>query len=87
MLKISSDIIDAIDKGHLALLSLLDHLTAFDMVDHSILTKLLERSFRVKDVSLRWFESYLVDRSQSVYLAGDSSTPAFLYVEYLKVRS
>ena len=78
VLKIVSDIIDEIAKGHLVLLSLLDHLTAFDMVDHSILSKLLESSFRVKDVSLRWFDSYLVDRSQSVYLVGVSSTPRIL---------
>ena len=39
VLKVLSDIIDAIDKGHLALLSLLDLSAAFDTVDHFSLSE------------------------------------------------
>ena len=78
MLKVFSDIIDAMDKGHLALLSLLDLSAAFDTVDHSILSERLERSFEVKSALLRWFETNLAGRSQSVYKAGESSTPRIL---------
>ena len=74
MLKVFSDIIDAMDKGHLALLSLLDLSAAFNTVDHSILSELLKRPFGVKGASLRWFESYLAGLSQSVYMADESST-------------
>ena len=43
MLKVFSAIMDAIDKGQLALLSLLDLSAAFETVDHSILSERLER--------------------------------------------
>ena len=75
VLKSFLDIINAIDKGHLALLSSLDLSVAFDMVDHSILSERLKRSFRVKGASLCCVESYLARWSQSVYL---SSTPRIL---------
>ena len=74
MLNVFSDIIDAMDNGHLALLSLLDLSAAFDTVNHFVLSERLERSFGVKGASLRWFESYLAGRSQSVYIAGESPT-------------
>ena len=49
-LKVFSDIIDAIDKGQLALLSLLDLSAAFDTVDHHILRQRLQRSFGVDGI-------------------------------------
>ena len=73
MLKVFSDIIDAIEKGQLALLSLLDLSAAFYTVDHSIMREGLERSYGVGGSSLRLFESYLTGRSQSIHL-GDEST-------------
>ena len=63
VLKVFSDIIDAIEKGQLALLSLLDLSAAFDTVDHFIMRERLERSYGVGGSSLRWFESYLTGRS------------------------
>ena len=87
MLKVFSDIIDAMDKDHLVLLSLLDLSATFDMVNHSILSERLERSFEVKGALLHWFASYLAGRSQAVYMAGESLTPHILCVEYRKVRS
>ena len=77
MLKVFSDIIDAIEKGQLDLLSLLDLSAAFDTGDQSILRERLERSCGVGGSSLRWFESYLTGRSQSIHL-GDESTVARL---------
>ena len=47
-----SDIVDAIDMGKLALLSLLDLSAAFDTVDHSILEERLSRSFGMVDTPL-----------------------------------
>ena len=53
VLKVFSDIIEAMDKGDLAMLSLLDLSTALDTVDRPILSERLERSFGVNDASLR----------------------------------
>ena len=71
VLKVFSDIIDAIDKGELALLSLLDLSAAFDTVDHHILRQRLQRSFGVDRTAIQGFDSYLTERIQSVCLAGE----------------
>ena len=41
------------------------------MVDHEILLRRLQLSFGLSGIPLRWFKSYLSDRSQMVVL-GDS---------------
>ena len=66
VLKVFSDIIDAIDKGQLALLSLFDLSASFDTVDHHILRQRLQRSFGVDGIAIQWFDSYLTERTQSV---------------------
>ena len=70
-MKVFSDIIDAIDKGKLALLSLLDLSAAFDTVDHHILRQRMQRSFGVDGIAIQWFDSYLTERTQSVCLADE----------------
>ena len=61
----------AIDQSHLSLLARFDVSSAFDMVDHEILLRRLQLSFGLSGIPLRWFKSYLSDRSQMVVL-GDS---------------
>ena len=68
VLKVFSDIIDSIDKGQLAILSLLDLSAAFDTVDHHILRQRLQRSFEVDGIAIQWFDSYLTERTQSLCL-------------------
>ena len=75
MLHVLSDILEAVDRGEVAALALLDLSAAFDTVDHAILLERLRRSFGLTDVVLRWFGSYLSGRSQSVR-CGSSSSPA-----------
>ena len=48
MLKVSSDILTALDRGELVLLSLLGLTAAFDTVDYNILKLRLEKSFGLK---------------------------------------
>jgi Reverse transcriptase (RNA-dependent DNA polymerase) len=48
--------------------------SAFDTVDHDILLSVLERRFGVDGIALRWFRSYLEDRTQVFVVNGNSST-------------
>ncbi len=56
------------DSGNSAVLVLLDLTSAFDMVSHSILLSRLEECVGIKGIALKWFQSYLTDRSFSVHL-------------------
>ena len=47
---------------------LLDLTAAFNTVDHVVLISCLENFVGIKGTGLRWFESYLTDRSFSVHL-------------------
>jgi len=58
-LRVLSDIYEALDRGDLAALTLLDLSAAFDTVHHSTLIQRLETSYGIDDVVLNWFTSYL----------------------------
>jgi hypothetical protein len=73
VLKVLSDLLDAIDRGDIGVLVLLDLSAAFHTVDHEILLQRLERTFRISGAALRWLASYLSDREQFVRLGSDSS--------------
>ena len=73
VLKIYSDIIDAIANGKFALLLLIDLTAAFDTVDHEILLHRLETTFGLRCTILQWLGSYLQGRTQSVLLNGQST--------------
>ena len=80
-LKVYNDILCDLDKKHVTLQSLLDLSAAFDTLDHGILLKRLELSFGIKGSALAWFESYLVNRKQSVQINqsfSDSSLPIYV---------
>ena len=63
-LKVLYDTLQAVDRGDLAALILLDMSAAFDTVDHAILLQRLQTTFSIDDVAHRWFQSYLSDRRQ-----------------------
>ena len=73
VLKVFWDSVDDMDKDKFVLLSLLDLSTAFDTVDHDILLHRMSSSFGVSGDVLLWFKSYLIGRSQSVFLPNGSS--------------
>ena len=87
VLKVYSDLIDAISNGKFALLSLLDLTAAFDTVDHNILLHRLEITFGFRGVPLQWMRSYLDGRTQSILLGGKSTAPQQRYMAYLKTLS
>ena len=69
--------VQAVDKGELAGVCMLDMSAAFDVVDHGILMSKL-KLYGFDEMALRWMENYLSGRSQAVYI--DGSTSSFLPV-------
>ena len=68
LLKVHSDIAEALDEGSMTALIMLDLSPAFDVIDHPILLKRLEFSFGIKEKALTWVKSYLTDRTPCVSL-------------------
>ena len=86
MLRVSSDILDALDRGDFAVLMLLDLSAAFDTVDHTTLLRRLQTTYGIIDTALVWFASYLHERKLSVWYKGSCSAPSSLLCEYPKDR-
>ena len=61
--KISNDILHNLDCNDASFLILLDLSAAFDTVDHSVLFKRLQDQFHISGTVLKWFISYLSERS------------------------
>ena len=75
LLRVHSDILQAVDNKKCVYLVLLDQSAAFDTVDHSILLRRLEDSVGVSGQALDWCRSYFAGRSQSVLIRGVQSVP------------
>ena len=59
VLKVYLGIIDDISYGKFALFSLIDLTALFDTVDHEILLRRLETTFRFRGAILQWLGFYL----------------------------
>lgn len=77
LLSIHNEIVCALGDGKAVLLVLLDLSAAFDTVHHPTMLSTLE-SLGVTGTPLKWFESYLSDRSQAVQVGDAKSDPAAL---------
>ena len=66
LVKMANDILWAMEEQHITMMVILDLSAAFDMVDHSIVLKILENQFGVTDTAVRWFNNYLRPRSHKV---------------------
>jgi len=66
ILRVLSDLLEAVDDGDIAAVALFNLSAAFDTVDHSILCKRLRLTFGLDEQVLEWFRSYLQGRSQYV---------------------
>ena len=64
------------DKRLVSLLALLDLSAAFDTIDHNILLSRLQHSFGFSGTVLKWFSSYLSDRTQCVSIDNVMSSPS-----------
>ena len=70
MLKVKTDILDAIDQRKVVCLVLLDLSVAFDTVDHNHLLNCLKYRFGVVGTALTWLMEYLKGHTQKVVLDG-----------------
>ena len=77
LLKVTSDILSARDKGDLVALTLLDLSAAFDCVDHDIVLRRMRVSYGSGGVVLNWFRSHLVGWKQHVRYRGRCSETTF----------
>ena len=81
LLKVQNDILIDIDNKNISILVLLDLSAAFDTIDHEVLLSRLEKRYGIKGTTLKWFRSYLTDRSQSVIIDDEVSEPKQLRVQ------
>ena len=73
LLSVHNDLVRSIDNGKISLLVLLDLSAAFHTVDHNILLSILSHRFSINSTVLKWFESYLTDRTQYFTYAGEQT--------------
>lgn len=78
LIRVQSDILQAMDKQHVVVLVMLDLSAAFDTIDHQVLLHRLSHDLGITGTALHWFQSYLEDRTQSVTIKGTRSPPQTL---------
>ena len=79
LLRVQNDLVNSIGKKNLAALVLLDLSAAFDTIDHDILLRRKSARFGITGTSLKWFESYLSNRSQYVQIENSTSAKKKLH--------
>ena len=70
LLKVHNDILLNMDNQRVTLLVLLDLISAFDTVDHEVLLRRLQITFRIADTAIQWLRSYLAGSHSVYYLMG-----------------
>ncbi len=73
LLIVQNDILMELDKGKVVMLVLLDLSAAFDTIDHEFLLKRLSRRCDIIGTVLKWFQSYLKERTQTVSVGASHS--------------
>lgn len=73
LLKVQNDILTCMDNQEVTLLILLDLSAAFDVIDHSILLKIIEQDFGIIGNAQKWLESFLASRKQRVMIKKEKS--------------
>jgi exonuclease III len=77
LVKITNDLLIAIDERKATVVMLLDLSAAFDTVDHGLLLKILKCEIGLRGNVLKWFESFLTGRAQRIRL-GDVTSEEIL---------
>ena len=73
IVKVSNDILRALDNRQCVGLVLLDLSAAFDTIDHEVFLRRLKEDYGITGGVNDWMHSYLKDRSQSVVINGTLS--------------
>ena len=71
--KVHNDIMLNGGDGKMTLLVMLDLSAAFDTLDHDILLNRLKHTYGIDGLALKWFESYLKDRTSAVMINNSTS--------------
>ena len=74
LLKVTNDILSALNQGKSTLLVTVDISAAFDTVNHQMLLERYSNLFGLKDMVLSWFASYLSRRTQAVQVGTEVSS-------------
>ncbi len=74
LLKAKDDIMMIMDNQKVAILLLLDLSAAFDTIDHDTLLNRMEKRCGISGTALKWFRSYLSERSSHVRIGQCKST-------------
>jgi len=74
LLRVQNDIMLALDDKKDVILVMLDLSAAFDTLDHDILLHRLQFRFGINGSALKWFTSYLTDRTQCVAIGPVNSS-------------
>ena len=73
LLKVVDDLYKAFDNNLPSVVVLLDLSAAFDTVDHGKLLHILKYEIGIDGTALKWFESFLVGRTQTVKIGDEYS--------------
>ena len=76
MVRVQSDILQALDRKQSVILVLLDLSAAFDTVDHAVLVNRLSSWAGISGTALRWITNYLAGRKQRVLVDNHISDTA-----------
>ncbi len=76
LLRIQNDLLLAMDNKKVSALILLDLSSAFDTIDHHILLSRLSSYFGISGLALKLLTSYLQNRTQTVCIDSQFSTPS-----------
>ena len=76
LLRVKSDILEAINKKEIMCLIMLDLSAAFDSLEHSLILTHLKYRFGITDTCLEWFADYLTGRNQRVVVTDSDGVRA-----------
>ena len=66
LVKVCNDLLCSLDERKAVILVLLDMSAAFDTIGHGIMLSRLRYRFGISGTALKWFESYMENRTQNI---------------------